>query len=248
LRVEEGEGEGGVFWEGREGREGGEEGGGGGGRVEGGEVEVGGVVEGGFAEDVEEVAGLGFDGAAGDGVPVLAVEELNPEHVDLDKGGASPLAGFEEDDADGAVGEAEALKLVEELALGAVEAERDVTALALGADADGGEGPVLEVEAGAEAVVREVGGEGDLVNARAPSRGFSLRARSRGFSLRVAPAVAGVICAWRGGREEEGEERGGDDERVEVGEATVGGEAGVVEGEDMPAVAGVICAWRGGRV
>lgn len=65
------------------------------------------------------VHGVGAD----DAVPAFFEAHLDPVHVELGEGGAAPLAGFEEDDADGVAGEAHVFEGGEELALAFVEEE-----------------------------------------------------------------------------------------------------------------------------
>ncbi len=60
---------------------------------------------------------------ADDGVPVDAVDELNPRHVYLYECGASPLPGFEKDNAYGLMGEAIFFQFLQKFALGPVEDE-----------------------------------------------------------------------------------------------------------------------------
>ena len=90
--------------------------------------------------------------AADEGVPVAALSGLNPGHVHLHEGGATPLACLEEDEAYGAAGEAVVFEHGEDLALGRVEGEGyDVTGEFV-LDADAAHGPVFEVVAAAQAL------------------------------------------------------------------------------------------------
>ena len=78
-------------------------------------------------------------------VPVAAVHQLYPGHVNLYEGGAAPLAGLEEDEADGAVVCAHRLEHAQDAALRAVEPEGDVVGAQLVFDAHEAEGPELEI-------------------------------------------------------------------------------------------------------
>lgn len=85
--------------------------------------------------------GLGYD----DRVEACAVDELEPSHVELGGGRAAPLASFEEDYADGTVGEALGFEEFDELALRASEDEEDIVATAFAFDVDESGGPEREV-------------------------------------------------------------------------------------------------------
>jgi len=105
-------------------------------------------------EAVEHILDLVGGGAlVGDdeGVEAPGVEKLEPGHVELDAGASAPLAGFEEDETDGAPGGSGGLEALDKAALGTVEDEEAVVAAAFAFDVGAGCGPVGEVVEEAEA-------------------------------------------------------------------------------------------------
>ena len=76
-----------------------------------------------FAVHAFDVGRRLLDVGAYHAVPVAPVYQLYPGHVDLYKGGAAPLAGFEQDEANGAVGGAHGFEHAQYAALRPVEPE-----------------------------------------------------------------------------------------------------------------------------
>ena len=107
--------------------------------------QVGGIVLQELGVHAFDGGGAVFDVGADDTVPRGFVDELYPGHVYLCEGGASPLTGLDEYDANGTAGEALAFVGVEEDALGVVEDEVDGAGGEFVGDVYEGGGPELEV-------------------------------------------------------------------------------------------------------
>ena len=82
---------------------------------------------------------------ADDGVGVCKEDELMPSDVGIDQSRASPLSGFEDDDAHRLTSFTLSFELLQAISLAVIETEWNASVVSFFLDAQGGESPVFKV-------------------------------------------------------------------------------------------------------